>query len=552
MKRVRMLLRVSSNQQLEADGDLTVQRRLVKEYILQQPEWILDSKEYFEGGVSGYKNLAEDRDVLQEILRDARKSQFDLLVVYKDDRLGRQLWDTGMYVMALKQYGVDVYSIKDGKISPNSDDPMEQMILAMRYGIAQKSSSDTGMRVKDTAQKLVQSGKFMGGKAPYGYRLEYSGEISKHGRALKQLVVNEKEAEVVRHIYDLSLNQEFGSSKIARLLNEDVCYSKMAPTELWKSGTITSILTNPVYAGFVAYKRREKKNGKYHRLDSSEWVKAEQQNTDITIVEPEIWNQVQKARHRRNKKYEVPLSERDVTIIKRNDGKLPLIDVIYCGYCGSKLTNGTRYNYWTIKETGEKRVSQKSTYKCQNAWAGVPHDTHKFFHPEEIEPIVFQYIAEYIESIKSNDEIIDIIRENANKERKNVEKQIPQLKKELENIQKDIEVLYEALPDALRGKADISSEQISKAIKKQEEKAQHLSEQIAILTDQAREIRVDEKEWNEIKQRIPTWKDVFLQSDSAAKRVLVNKLIERIDVTADEIKIRFRINLNELVIENKD
>ena len=35
-------------------------------------------------------------------------------------------------------------------------------MLTMRYGMAQKSSSDTGMRVKDTAQKLVQQGKFMG------------------------------------------------------------------------------------------------------------------------------------------------------------------------------------------------------------------------------------------------------------------------------------------------------------------------------------------------------------------------------------------------------
>ena len=33
MKRVRMLLRVSSGQQLEADGDLSVQRRILKEYI---------------------------------------------------------------------------------------------------------------------------------------------------------------------------------------------------------------------------------------------------------------------------------------------------------------------------------------------------------------------------------------------------------------------------------------------------------------------------------------------------------------------------------------
>lgn len=55
MKRVRMLLRVSSNQQLEADGDLSVQRQLVKDYISNQFDWQLDEKEYFEGSNSGYK-----------------------------------------------------------------------------------------------------------------------------------------------------------------------------------------------------------------------------------------------------------------------------------------------------------------------------------------------------------------------------------------------------------------------------------------------------------------------------------------------------------------
>ena len=183
MKKVRILLRVSSNQQLEADGDLSVQRQLVTEYIQQHPDWKLDAKEYFEGSNSGYQNAVTDRDVLQEALEDARKKEYDILVAYKDDRIGRRMWEIGAYVMSLKKYGVDIYTVKDNCISPESDDIMGQMVLALRYGNAQKSSSDTGMRVKDTAKKLVQQGKFMGGKAPYGYKLELSGEISKHGRA---------------------------------------------------------------------------------------------------------------------------------------------------------------------------------------------------------------------------------------------------------------------------------------------------------------------------------------------------------------------------------
>ena len=44
MKKVRMLLRVSSNQQLDADGDLDIQRQIVSDYVQEQPNWKLDKK----------------------------------------------------------------------------------------------------------------------------------------------------------------------------------------------------------------------------------------------------------------------------------------------------------------------------------------------------------------------------------------------------------------------------------------------------------------------------------------------------------------------------
>ena len=74
MKRVRILLRVSSNQQLDADGDLSVQRRLVREYIGRHEDWLLDDKEYFEGSNSGYKNAVSKREILQEEQAAAKKN----------------------------------------------------------------------------------------------------------------------------------------------------------------------------------------------------------------------------------------------------------------------------------------------------------------------------------------------------------------------------------------------------------------------------------------------------------------------------------------------
>ncbi len=113
------------------------------ECIKNHADWILDKKEYFEGSNSGYKNSVADRDILQEIYQDAQNHEFDILVVYKDDRLGRRMWEIGGYIMALKGLGVDVYSVKDGVISPDENDIIGQMMLSMRYAMAQKKAVPT-------------------------------------------------------------------------------------------------------------------------------------------------------------------------------------------------------------------------------------------------------------------------------------------------------------------------------------------------------------------------------------------------------------------------
>ena len=60
---------------------------------------------------------------------------------------------------------------------------------------------------------------------------------------------------------------------------------------------------------------------------------------------------------------------------------------------------------------------------------------------------------------------------------------------------------------------------------------------------------VTHKDWDDIRKNIPTWQDVFLNADDATKRVLVNKLVERIDVKSDEVVVKFKINLKEFITQ---
>lgn len=542
-KRVRILLRVSSNQQLEADGDLSVQRKIVLDYVEKHNEWVLDKKEYFEGSNSGYSNSVLERDILQEILNDAINKEFDILVAYKDDRIGRRMWEIGAYVMELKKYKVDIYTVKDGCISPESDDIMGQMVLALRYGNAQKSSSDTGMRVKDTAQKLIQQGKFMGGKAPYGYELVLSGELSKHGRALHKLVIIEERAKVVKHIYDLSFNFEYGSSKIAKILNEDSYYRNLAPNDLWRCGTITSILTNPIYCGVIAYKRREKKDGHRHRIGSEEWICSKDVNKDIAIIDIDKWNEVQEKRKNRSVRYTDTLKEKGVNVIVRNDGMLSLIDVAYCGYCGKKLTNGSRYNYWTIKDTGEKRVSKIPIYKCTTAWQGIPHNKVRQFRADKIEALVFENISNYIDDLQNKSDVFEKISVNNKSEKSLVEQKIKQIKKDIKKQEDGIDIMKQHIPDAMMGNYPLSIEILSDTIKQFEGKTVQLNKELQEYEEQYKNMEIEENDWKKIYSILPSWKEVFQNASKEKKRVLINQIIEKIIITNEEITIKFRINI---------
>ena len=543
-KIVRILLRVSSDQQLEADGDLSIQRKIVVEEVKKHEEWILDSKEYFEGSNSGYKNSVADRDVLQEALRDAENKEYDILLAYKDDRLGRRMLEIPMYIMSLKQLGVDVYTAKDGLLTPDLGDITGMLMLSMRYAMAEKSSSDTGMRVKDTAQKLVQQGKFMGGKAPYGYKLEYSGEYSKHQRALKHLVIVPEHAEVVKYIYKLSLYKEYGSGKIATTLNLDNRYKNLAPNDVWKSGTITSILTNPIYTGYTAYRRREHIGGRYRSLSQEDWIIAEKPNDEITIIDRDMWEKVQISRQKRGRKYQKQSWNEKATVISRNDGQLALIDVAYCGYCGRKLTNGTKYDYWTIKGTGERRSSQKSIYKCQNVWQGVPHEKMKQIRADKIEPIVFKKLSEYVGRLQEDENIFEQILENQSFEKKQQEQILVREKRKLQEIEKDMDILNDAIPKVITGTYPLPLEDLAKNIERQKDKAAKQKAVVDELEINIKNLSVSQEDWENLYHNLPTWQDIFMNADVATKRVLVNKLIERIDITDDTVVIHFKVDLD--------
>ena len=63
------------------------------------------------------------------------------------------------------------------------------------------------------------------------------------------------------------------------------------------------------------------------------------------------------------------------------------------------------------------------------------------------------------------------------------------------------------------------------------------------MTEQYESMQVNDKDWDELCKSIPTWVDVFNNADKQTKRVLINKLVDKIIITNEKITVKFKINL---------
>lgn len=538
-KRVRTLLRVSSRQQLH-DDDIPVQRAEAEQYIAKQPDWIFD-REYMEKAVSAYKNSVEDRAVLQQILADAREKQFDVLLTYMSDRIGRQE-EYSYYVATLNQLGIEVWTIRDGQLK--TEEHVDRLLNYIRFWQNEGESKKTGMRVRDTQREMVKEGRFVGGKAPFGYRLVPSGMVSNHGRLLKKLEIVEEEAEIVKKIYHLAIYQGFGYEKIANTLNAEGIRAITA--DRWKPGTIAGILKNPIYMGYYAIRRRSG-NGRGVRSDRKDWIYSENQISELVIIPQSMWERAQQIREMRRKKISAAREqsakqyEEQYHVPFCTGGRLALTGLVYCGYCGKLLKNGSYCNHWTVKSTGEKKVSFAGRYVCPGKCK-----ERSYYSKDYLESIVLAAVRQNLKKVKTID-LSEEIRKKRQLEKEAFERELKQITQEQQALQTDIKTLEEKIPEAIRGNYCFSAEKLSELIREKEDRGKELEKRKEKIKVSKTQSDNREKESQKLMNETLDWTKLFEDTDPATGKMLLAALIDKIIVKDRDIVVRFKFRLDDLV-----
>lgn len=233
-KRVAIYARVSTEHEAQLSA-LENQIDWYKPILVAHKEWTLVGKPYIDEGITG--TSAEKRPKFMQMMQDAKKHKFDLIITREVSRFARNTVDTLQYTRMLRSVGVEVYFINDNIRTFDGDGELRLTIMAT---LAQDESRKTSLRVKAGQQTSMQNGVYYG-----------TGNILGYDRVGKEMVINEEQAKTVRMIYDMYLNG-YGLEKIKYELEQQGRKTAMGKSQ-WFVSVISKILGNSFYCGIITY-----------------------------------------------------------------------------------------------------------------------------------------------------------------------------------------------------------------------------------------------------------------------------------------------------------
>ena len=143
---------------------VTVQVRMCKDYA-----HILYSGQELECTVydkdEGFSGKNTNRPSFQEMLADVRRGLLDVVMVYKLDRISRNVQEFSAMFEELQKYGVSFVSVKE---TFDTSTPIGRTVMYILAAFAQLERENTSERVADNMQALGAAGKWTGGKCPCG------------------------------------------------------------------------------------------------------------------------------------------------------------------------------------------------------------------------------------------------------------------------------------------------------------------------------------------------------------------------------------------------
>ncbi len=515
-KKVAIYCRVSTTEQAEEGYSIGEQKKLLTYECEKNGNTVY--KIYSDEGISG-KNITA-RPALKELLNDANEGKFDSVMVWKINRIGRNLKDVLDMVDLFDRNNITFKSATEPFDTTTPGGKMQFQMMAL---IGEFERGTIAQNVKMGMMARAREGRW-NGNVVMGYDLRLKENTTNKKRKDTELVINEKEAEIVRTIFTM-YSQGNGYKAIANYLNKFGYKTKKGnPFSLT---AIKDILNNPVYIGKIRYNLRPNWSEKRRKGTNSNPLIVDGKHE--AIIEQELWDKVQSM-----------LQTSKGKPSRIYDGEFPLTGILKCPQCGAGMV------IMRTSRTRQDGTKRRLEYYCCGNWKnkGTAVCHSNAIRVDKANDYVFGKLSELL----SNDKLVKDIVKNINTDRKNKvdpsKDELQKLTKELDKISAKKDKLFEAFEEDI-----ITKEEFKKRVEELQSRERLLQEDANNLKMNVLDDNVQQVSYEMVKETLSKVGEMLGNCKSMEqKKKLLHMLISKITINELREVDSIQININDNLI----
>src|SRR5262245_19514178 len=250
MKIAALYARVSSDRQ-QQQGTIASQLAALEQFAREKDYQVAPQHVFQDDGYSGERL---DRPALDRLREAAALGEIEAVIVLSPDRLARKFPYQYVLVEELEQADCRVIFTQappgmEG-LKALGEKPEERMLEQMKGVFAEYERAQIAERCRRGRLHRARQGEIWVKEGPYGYTC-----IPRTENCPGKLVVNEAEAEVVRMIFRLLIDEQLSTYQINERLDASGIRTRRGRAR-WCDGTIINLLRNPVYTGTYCYNKK--------------------------------------------------------------------------------------------------------------------------------------------------------------------------------------------------------------------------------------------------------------------------------------------------------
>lgn len=506
------------------------QVELCKEYIrAHYGEAALEHISVYED--EGFSGGNLNRPDFKKMMEAAKKHKFKAIIVYRLDRISRNISDFAGLIEELSRLDIAFVSIKE---QFDTGTPMGRAMMYIASVFSQLERETIAERIRDNMHELAKTGRWLGGTTPTGYGSESVKSIAIDGKSKKacKLKLLPEEAEIVKTIFDLYIQTDSQTITEAELIKRGI---KTKNNKYFTRFSIKAILQNPVYMiadeeayryfinadsdlfsnkeafdglhGMMVYNRTSQEKGKTTEyLPPSEWIVAV--GLHPGIIPGKVWVQVQESLERnKSKAYHKPRSNEAL-----------LTGLLYCS-CGSRMypkisrrrtADGEPIYTYVCKM---KERSQRAVCNGKNA------------NGNTLDMAIIEQIKMLTEDNGTFISQLEQSRKFYTGNRTNYEEQLAAMRQEKADLEKKMDGLVDSLVDL---GDSVARNHVAKRIEKLGRECAGIDSHIQELEGLTSQHALSEIEFDVMRQLLTVFKESIDEMTIEQKRVAIRTLVRKV------------------------